>query len=382
MHIEYIDTSAQLSTLCKKINQAQWIALDTEFVREKTYYAKFCLLQIATLEWVACVDPIALTDLTELFSAINNPKITKILHSCYQDLEIFYHLTKQVPSPIFDTQIAATLLGFQDNNGYAALISSLLNINLPKIYTRTNWYLRPLSSQQIQYAANDVIYLCKIYPIMLQRIKDLDRLKWLDKECKLLTNVENYAKLPSNAWLKVKGRRRLTGSQLAVVQALCAWREQSAQEENRPKNWLIRDDVLIELAKLQPLTIADMSKILGVNQTIVRLYGEKICQLIAKAQNQSPILPKDEERSVKKTPKQKAVMNILTAIVRIRADENSLNPTILADKKNLEKLLFQEADTKLLQDWRYSMVGKELQDFLQEKCSLTLSNGTIVTSYK
>ncbi|MCK5478510.1 MAG: ribonuclease D, partial [Methylococcales bacterium] len=161
MTIEYIDKPEQLSDLCKRILEESWIALDTEFLREKTYYPKFCLLQIATPEWVVCIDPIALSDLSELFSAINDPSITKVLHSCRQDLEIFYQLTGKVTTPVFDTQIAAPLLGFQENPGYAMLVSSFLNVNLSKVHTRTDWSVRPLSEAQIQYAADDVIYLCK-----------------------------------------------------------------------------------------------------------------------------------------------------------------------------------------------------------------------------
>lgn len=164
--IEYINTPGQLQQLCEKIAQAPWLALDTEFLREKTYYPQFCLLQIATPEWVACVDPLSLTDLKGLFDAINNPAIVKIFHSCRQDLEIFYQLTGTIPQPLFDTQIAAPLLGFQENPGYAMLVSSFLNINLSKAHTRADWSKRPLSEAEIQYAADDVIYLCKIYQIM------------------------------------------------------------------------------------------------------------------------------------------------------------------------------------------------------------------------
>jgi ribonuclease D len=162
MMIEYIDRPDQLAELCSRISKEPWIALDTEFLREKTYYPIFCLLQIATPEWVVCVDPIVLPDLTELFDVINDPAIIKVLHSCRQDLEIFYQLSGKVTTPVFDTQIAAPLLGFQENPGYAMLVSSFLNVNLSKAHTRTDWSIRPLSKDQIQYAADDVIYLCKI----------------------------------------------------------------------------------------------------------------------------------------------------------------------------------------------------------------------------
>ena len=377
MTIEYIDKPEQLSDLCKRILEESWIALDTEFLREKTYYPKFCLLQIATPEWVVCIDPIALSDLSELFSAINDPSITKVLHSCRQDLEIFYQLTGKVTTPVFDTQIAAPLLGFQENPGYAMLVSSFLNVNLSKVHTRTDWSVRPLSEAQIQYAADDVIYLCKIYQMICQQLEELGRLSWLEKDFELLNNTELYQISPVNAWLKVKAKNRLTGKQLSIVQSLTEWREKTAQKEDRPKNWLIRDDLLLELAKQQPETVAELAKVPGMNERSVRRYGKVICQLIADAMKKSPIPLGDKAKNAKKTQKQEAVLDVLTAIVRIRADENSLNPVILASRKDLEKLLFDEEENPLLLGWRYNMVGRELQGLLEGQCALTLDKGNI-----
>jgi len=380
MPIEYIDKPGQLIDLCNRIKQAPWIALDTEFLREKTYYPVFCLLQIATPDWVVCVDPIALTDLSELFEVINKPEIIKVLHSCRQDLEIFYQLTAKVTSPVFDTQIAAPLLGFQENPGYAMLVSSFLNVNLSKAHTRTDWSVRPLSEAQVQYAADDVIYLCKIYQMMCQKLEELGRLDWLEKDFGLLENKELYQISPVNAWMKMKGRNKLTGKQLSIVQVLTEWREKTAQSENRPKNWLFRDDLLLELAKLQPVTMSELEKVRSINERSVKRYGKVICQLIEKAKNSSPIPITDKTKSSKKTATQEAVLDVLTAVVRMRADENSLNPMILASRKDLEKLLFDEVDNPILSGWRYSMVGKELQGLLQGQYSFTLKQGNVVIS--
>lgn len=180
--IQYINTPDQLAKLCEQIKKETWLALDTEFLREKTYYPKFCLLQIATPEWVACVDPIALPKLDVLFEAIYNPAIVKVFHSCRQDLEIFFQWTGQLPSPIFDTQVAAPLLGFQDNPGYAMLVSSLLSVNLNKAHTRADWSKRPLTEAELEYAADDVIYLCQIYQIMVQKLTALGRIDWLKND--------------------------------------------------------------------------------------------------------------------------------------------------------------------------------------------------------
>ena len=365
-NIQYINTPEQLAVLCEHIKKAPWLALDTEFLREKTYYSKFCLLQIATPEWVACVDPIALPELGTLFDAIHTPSIIKVFHSCHQDLEIFYQMTGKVPGPIFDTQVAAPLLGYQDNPGYAMLVSSLLNINLNKAHTRADWSKRPLSKEEIQYAADDVIYLCQIYQIMLQKLAALGRADWLKQDFKELENPNNYQVSPEKAWLKIRGKNKLTGKQLSIVQVLAEWREATAQVENRPKTWLLRDELIFDMAKLQPETVADLANIRSINEQTIHRYGRKLCELIAVAKNNEPVPLKEKERSIKKNQQHEAILDILTALVRIRAEENSLNPTILATRKDLEVLLFnEEEDCPLLHGWRYSMAGKELVGLLK-----------------
>ena len=270
------------------------------------------------------------------------------------------------------------MLGFQENPGYAMLVSSFLNINLSKAHTRTDWSVRPLSEAQIQYAADDVIYLCKIYKVMCQQLEELERIDWLEKDFELLNNPELYQISPSNAWLKVKGKNRLTGKQLSIIQRLTEWREKTAQLENRPKNWLIRDDLLLELAKLQPETVNELAKVRSINERSVRRYGKVICQLINEAKTCAPIPLGDNGKSAKKTQKQEAVLDVLTAVVRMRADENSINPMILASRKELEKLLFDEADNPVLSGWRYSMVGKELEGLLAGQYTLSVSAGELL----
>ncbi|MSP27770.1 MAG: ribonuclease D [Methylococcales bacterium] len=364
--IQYINHPDQLPKLCEQIQQAAWIALDTEFLREKTYYPKFCLLQIATLDWVACVDPIALPDLSALFAAIYNPAIVKVFHSCRQDLEIFFQITGKLPEPIFDTQIAAPILGFQDNPGYAMLVSSLLNINLSKAHTRADWSKRPLTADEIDYAADDVIYLCQIYQMMTQKLTELGRIDWLTQDFAELTNTDHYEVKPEKAWLRIKGQNKLTGKQLSIIQTVAEWREKTAQAEDRPKNWLLRDELLFELAKLQPETVTDLAGVRGISERALQRYGKDLCQLITIAKNRPPIPLTLKDRPAKKNQQQEAILDILTALVRIRAEENELNPTILASRKELEALLFNGDDEcPLLHGWRYAMVGRELVGLLK-----------------
>jgi ribonuclease D len=364
--IQYINTPDQLAKLCEQIKKESWLALDTEFLREKTYYPKFCLLQIATPEWVACVDPIALPSLDILFEVLYSPSIVKIFHSCRQDLEIFFQLTGKLPEPLFDTQIAAPLLGFQENPGYAMLVSSMLNINLNKAHTRADWSKRPLSNDEIQYAADDVIYLCKIYQMMVQKLAELGRTDWLERDFADLANPDLYEVKPENAWLKIKGKNKLTGKQLSIVQALAGWREQLAQSEDRPKSWMLRDEMIFDMAKLQPEIVSELANIRGINERTVNRHGAELCQLITSAKSRLPIPLNENGRPAKKTQQQEAILDILTALVRIRAEENSLNPMILATRKDLEVLLFNDdEECPLLHGWRFKMAGRELVGLLK-----------------
>ena len=373
--IQYIDTPEQLATLCEQIKKEPWLALDTEFLREKTYYPKFCLLQIATPEWVACIDPIALPQLESLFDAIYNPAIVKVFHSCRQDLEIFFQWTGKLPSPIFDTQVAAPLLGFQDNPGYAMLVSSLLSVNLNKAHTRADWSKRPLTEAELEYAADDVIYLCQIYQIMVQKLTALGRIDWLKNDFAELTNPALYKVDPETAWFKIKGKNKLTGKQLSIIQTLAQWREKIAQAEDRPKSWLLRDELLFDLAKLQPETVQELANVRGINERSVNRYGKELCQLITAAKNRPPVPLHEKDRSAKKSQQEEAILDILTALVRVRAEENALNPTILASRKDLEELLSNDdVECPLLHGWRYTMAGKELVGLLKGELLLGIDS--------
>ena len=377
-NIQYIDTTDKLAALCRKIQNESWVAVDTEFLREKTYFPKFCLLQIASADWVACVDPLVLPSLDILFDVLSSHSIIKVFHSCRQDQEIFFLLTGKLLEPIFDTQLAAPLLGFQENPGYGMLVSGLLNINLTKAHTRTDWSLRPLSEAQLRYAADDVIYLGRIYEIILRKLMDFGRADWLQDDFARLTNPELYKSPPEKAWLKLKGKNKLTGKQLSVFQVLSEWREKTAKAENRPRNWLLRDDLILELTKLQPVHIEELAKIRTINERTAKRFGHELCRLISEAKLRPPIKLDEKERLPKKNQQQEAVLDVMTAVVRIRAEENALNPAILAPRKDLEKLLFEYPQCRLLHGWRYSMVGEELTTLLQGKLSLSLQSGKLV----
>ncbi len=372
--IEYIATDQQVAALCQRMSTLTWIALDTEFMREKTYYPEFCLLQLATPDWVACIDPLAECDLAPLLTELCRDDILKVIHSCRQDMEIFYHLIGKVPAPIFDTQIAAPLLGLPENAGYALLVSQFLNINLSKAHSRTDWQARPLSPEQLRYAADDVTYLCQVYQLMQQKLIDLGRLSWLDREFQNLIDTELYEIEPNQAWRRIRGKFKLTGRQLGVLKALAEWREDTARSQNRPRSWLLRDEVMVELAKLQPTTVEELAKVRQVSDGLVRKQGAKLCQLIAQALTKPASIAEEKIKTPKLTEQHEAILDMLTAWVRVRAEENGLNPVSLANRKDLENLLFAPESSALTKGWRYQMVGVELQALLAGGLGLRINN--------
>ena len=254
-------------------------------MRETTYYPKFCLLQIAASDHIACIDPLALKTLEPLRKLLFNPKITKVFHAGRQDLEIFYNIFESVPSPIFDTQIAAPLLGFGDQIGYASLVSELIGVHLDKAHSRTDWTVRPLSDEQLKYACDDVVYLAKIYRKILDRLVELGRLDWLQEDFKGQINPDLYNNRPDQAWQRIRGANRLNNTQLTVLQVVAEWRETIAQQKNRPRNWIFRDDFIIDLAKLQPECMDALTSIRGLSDRARKDYGKHLCSPCTKSQN-------------------------------------------------------------------------------------------------
>ncbi len=376
----YIDTPDLLNELCAKLSNAPWIVMDTEFLRERTYFPKFCLLQIAVPGLVACVDPLALESLEPLFEIIFNPAIPKVFHSGRQDLEIFYHLCGKLPSPVFDTQIAAPLLGLGEQVSYANMVTELLGVNLTKSHSRTDWTRRPLSPEQLRYAADDVIYLEQAYLLMLQRLEKLGRLAWLEGDFKELLDPANYQNPPALAWQRISGSNQLKSKPLSILQTLAAWREQTARSQDLPRGWVLKDDALLDLARQQPGNQDELKLVRGIDERVVKRHGAVICRMIQEAAGQSPQNVEQKPRSGKKSLEQEAVLDLLTAVVRLRATQNTLNPTILANRKDLEQFLDGEPHARLLHGWRKSMVGDELIAVIQGELTLKIEDGRLTVT--
>lgn len=362
MQEHFINTPEALVELCQQLRHSEWLALDTEFIREKTYYPRLCLIQVSNGETAACVDPIALPNLQPFLDLLFNGSIIKVFHAARQDLEIFWHDWQQFPLPLFDTQPAAALLGHGDQIGYANLVKQVLSIELPKDQSRTDWAARPLNDQQIRYALDDVIYLGELYVKMRGSLSDRDRLQWLAADFATLANPVTYAPNPDGAWKKVKGKQHLRGRQLAVLQALARWREMQARERDLPRKWLMKDDLMVELCRRLPRDLDGLSRVRGMEAGQVRREGELLLKLIDQAcQLDKADWPTDKKRPTPLTRQQEAMVDLLSACLRLIAEQHQLSPQAIATHKELEKLVRGETDCILLEGWRHAVAGEALQ---------------------
>jgi ribonuclease D len=377
-NIRYIDTPDNLDAFCEQTRAAEWIALDTEFLREKTYYPKLCLLQIATADTVACIDPLALNDLSPLLDIIFDEGIIKVMHSGRQDMEIFFNIHGKPPSPVFDTQIAALLLGYAEQIGYANLVKEVLGVELDKLHTRADWSQRPLSADQLKYAADDVVYLAEIYRKMTAQLTEMGRLEWLAGDFERLASPDLYGNPPEQAWLKVKGGNRLKGASLSVLQTLANWREVTAQQKDRPKGWILRDDALIDIARHRPASLEALGRIRGLSEGLLRNSGKVLVELVRVAADKQPLPFPDTGKRVKLTADQGALVDVMMALVRMSGEHNDLNPAVLASRRQLEQLVLGKTDIAVMQGWRKKFVGEQLARFLDGELNLSVASGRLV----
>lgn len=379
---QLITTTDGLVCFIESIKQCQWLALDTEFIRERTYYPKLCLVQIAAHNEVnelqlACIDPLEIDDISALLELLNNTNIIKVLHAAHQDLEIFNYLSDQVPQPIFDTQPAASVLGYGDHMGYARLMQQVLNVDLDKSQSRTNWARRPLKQAQLDYAIDDVRYLAQAYPIIRDKLVSLQRLKWLDSDFAYATNAELYAINASTRWKKVKGLQILKPQQLAILRELAGWREQLAEKKNLPRKWLIKDEILLDLARQQPKDLHSIADMRGINTAQTKRYHQAWLECIANglsvAQSEWPEI----HRRKKPSPQEDKVIDVLMTALNIHASELGITPAVITTRRKVASMV-QEKRHTLSNDWRGILVNDLFNDILSGRKIVAIEEGNAV----
>ncbi len=376
--VVHVNDAKALAEVCEHLSGTRRFALDTEFVGERTYYPKLELIQVASREQVALIDCRAVEDLGPFFEILANRRIQKVLHAAQQDVELFEGLTGELPRPVVDTQIASALAGYGAQVGYAQLAEKLLGVSLEKSETLSNWSHRPLSKAQLAYAVDDVRYLLPLYEKLRARLTELERWDWVKEEC---TRVQNLTRgltvAPEEAYLRVRGRGSLRPKALAVLRELAAWREQTARDRNKPRVSIARDEALVEISRRSPDSVSGLKNLRAVRSREVERSASEVIELIQAA------LARPKEEWPQPPPPQgpspaPGVVELLQAVVREHADEQSVASSMLATQAELQQLVAKHHsgqavdELRVMQGWRRSIVGDQLVAVLEGSASVSV----------
>jgi ribonuclease D len=373
-----IETSNAMDELVLRLSKENVVAVDTEFFRETTYDPKLALVQIATHSIVACIDPLAFDAKPALKKILCDKDITKIFHSCSQDLEVLFYYLNEIPTPIYDTQIANALLTDHHQIGYASLVENELNVQLDKSQTRTNWLQRPLTEKQIQYAGDDVLYLYQLHQILEKKLHDTGRQPWFDEESKKLICREDDFQVSVNAlWKRVKGASKLNREKLVIVQAIAEWREKIAQQKDKTRRRALPDILVIQLASEQTVNGDVLKQIISPQYDISSQDKEQLLATIKLAKN----APKDswpDNRFTVLDGNQKLLLKAIQLQVNKKADDLYISSAMLCSRKDIEQLILlftnihatdkqaAQINLNIIQGWRLHCIGENLIEIIKE----------------
>ncbi|MDR0807468.1 MAG: ribonuclease D [Enterobacteriaceae bacterium] len=372
MDYKLITSNEQLKIVCEQASQVAQIALDTEFIRTRTYYPRLGLIQLFDGKQTSLVDPLEISDWQPFRDLLINPNVVKLLHACSEDLEVFFHEFNVLPNPLIDTQILAAFNQRSLSTGFAALVAEYLHIELDKSESRTDWLARPLSERQCIYASADVFYLLPIADIIL---KETEQLQWLDaaqNECDMISKRRCEILAPEQAYLDITNAWQLNRQQLACLKALAAWRLNQARERDMAVNFVVREENLWTVARYQPTSLAEL-KSLGLSEPEIRYHGRTLLRLVAEAKNvPEENLPEQITRIVDHAGYKKLFKDI-KSLIQIVAAESGLNVELLASRRQINQLLksyWQQNDdpqSELLQGWRGELMGDRLLVLLEQE---------------
>ncbi|WP_251213301.1 ribonuclease D [Adlercreutzia murintestinalis] len=379
--MQYLSDPSRLAAFVERASASRVLAIDTEFIREKTYYPKLCLIQMATDDEVVIIDPFTCGSLDVIAPLLGNEDICKVFHAGGQDIEILLREVGRMPWPLFDTQIAAALLGQSHQVGFGSLVHAFCGVRLSKRDSFTDWSKRPLSDSQVRYAADDVIYLPELYATMVDMLNERGRLHWLDDDFRALADPQRYASDPQTRYVRLKRVNQLTGAQVSAAREVAAWREQCAQKRNIPRKWVIGDEEIVEACKREAITIDELFMVRGVKQHVstrdARAIVEAIKRGLAAPPHEWPRLEggKSNELNVD------AAVDMMQALVRHRAKENGIAMQTLASHSDLAALArgYRE-QSEVVRGWRRELIGAELEDLLAGRLSLQLEDNQLVVN--
>lgn len=364
MHTYFIQSQQEMDSFLQHLAGHSLLAVDTEFFRETTYYPQLGLVQLATSEQVACIDPLAFDARDSLATCLLDKSITKVFHSCSQDMEVLLHYLGELPCPLVDTQIAAAMLGEKDQISYAEMVATHMDIELEKSQTRTNWLKRPLSQKQLQYAAEDVLYLIPVYQQLAEQLKQKGRLNWLQYDCEqLCQSSQRYMPDFDNCWLRVKGTQKLSAKQLGIVDALARWREHKAIALNRTRKQVLSDDFIVQASSQQPDSIEQLQRCGKAARDINHGDFNTLLQLINTTVTTDPASWPSHPR-YRLDSNEKQLLRDSMQSLEHKAKELGVAQAVLGSRKEIEKMIHGQRQLNLLSDWRYHCIGKQLLDQL------------------
>ncbi|HBM90638.1 MAG TPA: ribonuclease D [Rhodospirillaceae bacterium] len=378
--MSFITTTAELQTFCASLDKADFVTVDTEFMRERSYYSKLCLVQLGGPESAAAIDTLAEElDLTPLFDLLDNPKILKVFHAARQDIEIFVNLTDRVPAPFFDTQVAAMVCGFGEAASYETLAKKLANAKIDKTSRFTDWARRPLTPSQINYAIADVTHLRKVYEKLSAKIEKTDRQDWVREEIDVLTNLDTYQIDPYTLWKKLKLRSSKPHAR-AILRELVAWREIEAQKSNLPRGHLIKDNSLIEIASHAPKNREELIHTRGINAGFVKSrHGAGLLDAVKRGLAYSAQeCPEAETKRLSPRNGTGAILDLLKVLLHQVSDEHDVAAKLIASSKDLERLASEEKpDIKTLSGWRLKLFGETALALKRGDLALVVKKGKL-----
>ena len=356
-----ITTTSDLEAFCRSLAGADYITVDTEFLREKTFYPQLCLVQVAGPNGAVAIDPLAEgIDLAPLIDVLNDPAVLKVFHAARQDVEIFFHLTGKIPHPLFDTQVAAMVCGFGDSVGYETLVTKLAGARIDKSSRFTDWSQRPLTDRQLHYALSDVIHLRPAYEKLRKRLHRTGREHWLEEEMAVLTDPATYQSDPDNAWMRLKVRTNKPRF-MAVLKELAAWREREAQRRDLPRSRVLRDEAMLEIAAHAPTTVDDLARTRGMGRGFAE--GRQGADVLAAVQRGLDLpdseLPRVEPRE--EPPAGIApIVELLRVLLKMKCDEEHVASKLVASASDLEAIAADDnADVPALHGWRRELFGND-----------------------
>jgi ribonuclease D len=374
-----ITTTAELAAFCNRLRGQPFVAVDTEFMRETTYWPKLCLIQAAAPGIEAVIDPLAeAIDLAPILEVMRDPSIEKVFHAARQDVEIFNNLGA-IPAPLFDTQIAGMAAGFGEQIAYDALVRQMLKVDLDKSSRFTDWARRPLSEAQLTYALADVTHLASLFPLLHGRLEKAGRLKWVEEEMRAMTDPALYDVAPENAWKRLKPRRH-TGKYLTVFRAVAAWRERTAQLRDQPRGRILKDDAIDELATQAPIDADGLNRLRSVPKGFAgSKFGPELVETIRAAlEDPAAHAPSAPRTQAPPSPAAGAVVELLKVLLKSRAEDAGVASKLIATVSDLEKIANDDhADTQALHGWRREAFGEDALKLKRGDLALVLDGARV-----